>query len=146
MKKTTLQDLLKLLGLQSDKKLKSLLQSILEDEVSEVNFRSLGFGDQLNLQSLLPINRSENLLDLRLPTLVDAETLRCLLKKIEAKIEALIEKILCLLKQLQKQRKNSSNLDPLALRDLKRRLLKFILNLINLTQIKDLLERLDGNN
>ncbi|OIJ14514.1 hypothetical protein BKP35_06445 [Anaerobacillus arseniciselenatis] len=132
----TVQEILKLLGGQSDTKVRSLLESLLEGS-RNANLVNLDLGNQLDVKSLLNIN-TETIL----PHTIDLDTLRELLQQIEEKIEALIEKIVCLLKQHQKKRRVGKGLgkrDSLE----RKRLLTAILDLIQLINHKNLIEKLE---
>lgn len=132
----TVQEILKLLGGQSDTKVRSLLESLLEDSRNS-NLLNLDLGNQLDVESLLNIN-TETIL----PHTIDLDTLRELRQQIEEKIEALIEKIVCLLEKHRKKRRVGKDLgkrDSLE----KKRLLKAILALIQLINHKNLIEKLE---
>ncbi|MCT8139189.1 hypothetical protein H1D32_16645 [Anaerobacillus sp. CMMVII] len=126
-----LQEILRLLGLQSDTKVRCLLESLIDDS------RLLpGLENNLNIESLLRFDR-----DKASPNFIDLDNLRCIRKQIEEKIEALIEKLVCLLERLRKQRKLCKDLrkhDPLE----RKRLLKLVITLINLINLRSLIDRL----
>ena len=118
---TTLQDLLELLDSKVDYKTRCLLESLLGE---------LKIGD---LANHFDTDKKKD----SLPHFGNLEHLRKLLKQIEEKIEALLERIVCLLKQLKVGVKR----DSLE----RRRILKLILELINLINLKNVLEGLLAN-
>ncbi|WP_078429192.1 hypothetical protein [Alkalihalobacterium alkalinitrilicum] len=130
----TLQELLKRLGVESEAKLRDLLESLLEDS-KKGHLIKPKLDKHLDIESLLKINREQTL-----PHLIDLDVLRKIRKQLEEKIEALIEKIVSLLEQLRKQRKDLVKHVPLE----RKRLLKLLLALVNLINLKDLIERLES--
>lgn len=124
---STLQEILKLLGHQSDNRIKNLLESI----VDEIRKEKPVLDKQVDIHSLLKFNKG-----LLSPDVLDLKELRKLLQRIEAKIEGLLDEIACLLKKLRKAGKNL--VDALD----KKRLLKLIVKLINLFNLKNIIERI----
>ncbi|MDG5788815.1 hypothetical protein QA612_15190 [Evansella sp. AB-P1] len=130
---TTLKELLELPEIKSDSGLCDLIESLLKD-TSKINLIKPVLEKHLDIESLLNINKDDISPDL--------DNLRRFLRRIEEKIEAVLEKLLSLLKELKKKHKKSKKLDP----QLRKLLLKLIFSLINLISLKNLIERLIGEN
>lgn len=122
-----LQEIVDLLGHESDTKLRSLLEDLLSDVKKEKSLNSV-LDNSLNVESLLNTKTITHGHDL--------ETIRRLLKQLEEKIEALLEKIVCLLKELRNKLKQ----DLLG----RKKLLRLVLELVNLINLKHLLEKLEA--
>ncbi|WP_096199797.1 hypothetical protein [Bacillus sp. FJAT-45350] len=136
-KDKTLQEIINLLRLQSDTDVRCLLDTLLEDVRKDILVNPV-LDKQLDLESLLKHKKAHTL-----PQLHDLDTFRKIRKQLEERIEALLERIKCLLEELRKQRKLGKDLVkhvPLQ----RKRLLKLLLSLINLINLKNLLENLES--
>ncbi|ADU29297.1 hypothetical protein [Evansella cellulosilytica] len=128
---TTLRELLNIRELKSDVKLRGLIESLLK-ELKRPDIVSPALVDHLDLKSHLKRGKEPIL-----PDLHDLDFLKRILKRIEGRIDDLLDKLVCLLKDLRNKSKSKKQ-DP----SIKKQILKLLLQLINLLNIKSLIEKL----
>lgn len=132
---STLRDLLNLNVVRLDRKLRSLIEGILDELKDGKQAVRDGLDDLQDVDSIL--RRRDDLLS----DLLDLD-LRELLNRIEARIEALLEELVRLLQQLRRDRKDAKKCPP----DLRKRLIRLLLALLNLLHLRDLLKKLLSKN